>query len=148
MNKITVNCFVASTTSKNLIKINTLHKIFGNNIPNYLHYEGGTGMNYLCCVKNDIDVIEICNEHNYKINYLYKMEIDENIYNDLYTVHPTYNKDGEKYKLEKKINLLLFYTRQNIIKIYRLNKVGVGEGGLRESSAANIFCSYVSLSAS
>lgn len=100
MNKILVNCFIVSTTSKNKTQIDFLHNLFGTNIPNYLQYEGGTGLNYLCCVKNDVDVLEICNKYDYKCSYLYEMEIEENKYNNLYTIHPTYDKDGEKYKLE------------------------------------------------
>lgn len=101
-----VFCFTVTRPKKNDIPIDTVYSelskkstISTNNIPRYLPYEGGGGGTYLCCVENTVDVVEICNKYNYEIGTIYTLEIDNETYNNNFTVFPTYSKDGAKYTL-------------------------------------------------
>jgi hypothetical protein len=104
-----VNCFTLNSLRRNnLIKNNSInnnfikliYKEFGKNIPKYLQYNSGQSITYLFCVNHSVDIINICKRYNYIINNLYKMEIDDNTYNNNYTIFPTYNSTGVKYILE------------------------------------------------
>ena len=99
-----VNCFTITAKNNNVL-IDTIYKDFGNNIPKYLQYEGGCGCTYLCCVNININVLEICEKCNYICGTIYPIEIDDNMYNNDYTINPTYSKDGEKFKLLQVRNL-------------------------------------------
>jgi hypothetical protein len=96
-----VHFFVVSTNGKNPIKIEMLHKKLDPNSPTPLPYEGGTGLNYLCCVDTSIDVKTICLENGYECHTLYPLEIEDTKYNNHFYPHPTYNKDGAQYKVGK-----------------------------------------------
>ena len=68
-----------------------LYKEFGNNIPRCFQYEGDMGLSFIFCVDTKVDIKAICTIYNYDIgDSLYKMEIDENTYNNNYQVYPTY----------------------------------------------------------
>lgn len=104
-----MNCivFIASTTGKNIIKMKQLHQQFGTNIPCFLQYEGGTGLNYLCCVDSLVDSESICMKHGYDYHRLVEIKIDESLYTSEYTIHPTYNKQEPKYRLDKNRQYIL-----------------------------------------
>lgn len=102
MKKMKCAVFIASTTAeKKLVNIRTLHHHFGINIPNYLQYEGGTGLNYLCCVDYLVDSKAICANYGYDYVHLGEIEINESLYSSEYTIYPTYSRDDPKYVLEK-----------------------------------------------
>ena len=68
-----------------------MYKELGPNIPKCLQYEGDMGLSFTFCVDEKVDIKEICKRYNYDIgDTLYKMEIDENTYNNNYQVYPTY----------------------------------------------------------
>ena len=94
-----VNFFVVSTTSENPVKMDTLYSKFGQGIPRYLQYEGGTGLNYLCCVDAATDVKTICGEYGYGCGPLNMLEVEDSMYTSEYTPHPTYSADGPKFRL-------------------------------------------------
>ena len=98
-----VNCFVVNFFYGNCKEKNMkeLHKLFGENIPQYLQYEGGKGCNYLCCVDAIIDVIQICKDYGVEITKPSLLEIDDTKYNNQYQIHPTYTKDPPHFVLEK-----------------------------------------------
>ena len=105
------NFFSVKVTEKS-IDINELYKSFGENIPMYLPLEGGTGINYLFCVKGDTkNIFEICRNHYYDVNGCFdsdefddyafkKIEIEDEKYNQNYYPCPTYYGD-KLYKLSK-----------------------------------------------
>jgi hypothetical protein len=107
-----VNFFSVRWTNESS-SIDELYDSFGENIPKYLPLEGGTGVNYLFCVKGCAkDIFEICKNHKYKVNgfcleedefddYSFKkIEVDDDKYNNNYYACPTfYEKD--LYKLSK-----------------------------------------------
>ena len=95
-----VNCVVLKLLH-NKITFDTIYKLMGTNIPRYLPYEGGTGCNCLFCIDATIDIRQICLQHDVTIGTFYEMEIDENLYNDQYTIYPTYDKNREPFVLEK-----------------------------------------------
>lgn len=82
--------------------IQELWNAFGNNLPRYMPLEGGTGINYLFCIKNTEDVIvDTCKKHKYTINHgLTKAEIDDGMYNNMHTVGISYT-GSSYYVLEK-----------------------------------------------
>jgi hypothetical protein len=88
------------------MKISSSFSEFGNNIPNYLQYEGGgmDGCTFLCCVDIKVDVDKICSKYNQTCSKMYQIEIDEQEYNNNYTIHPTYSRCGIQYILEKNHN--------------------------------------------
>jgi len=98
-----VNCFTVTMISK--FYDSTLKAIsneFGKNIPRSLPYEGGTlgFITHLFCVDANVNVEEICKKYKCEIDKLYKIQIDEHMYNNNYTIHNTYNKEGPKFCLE------------------------------------------------
>ena len=88
---------------ENPIPIENLYRLFGENLPYFLQYEGGSRPNYLFCVDSNIDVKTICGQNGYEYHSLYTLEIDPCMYTNEYTIHPTYSKDGPKYVLEKTV---------------------------------------------
>lgn len=117
-----VNCFTVTRLYTNPINIETVYSELGQvskgdqqltlesakhstelgkNIPKYLQYEGGSGGNtYLCCVDISVDVKAICDKFAYECGTIYQIEIDDNKYNNSYTIYPTYSKDGAKFVLD------------------------------------------------
>jgi hypothetical protein len=102
-----VNCFTINTlqrpktifsilqnvlikTQKNELP-EIMYKELGNNIPKCHQCEGGMGLSFTFCVDDKVDIKEICKKYNYDIgDILYKMEINENTYNNNYQLYPTY----------------------------------------------------------
>ena len=60
-------------------KIETIFKEFGQNIPEYLQYEGGScdGMTVVCCVDSSINAKTICLQNCVSYTKLSELEIDE-----------------------------------------------------------------------
>lgn len=96
-----VNCFTLNTLHvrkscfhKKIKHIDIVYAEFGEDIPKYLIYEGGQGRTYLFCIDESIDVIKICKKYNYLIDdeAFHKMEINDETYNNDYTIYPTYEK--------------------------------------------------------
>ena len=97
-----VNCFTMKRPFTNNIDVDVVYKAFGNNIPKYCIYDGCiTGCVYLCCVDKQIDVKKICKSYGYELNTLYEMEIQDDMYNNNFTIYPTYKANKPHYKLEK-----------------------------------------------
>lgn len=98
-----VKCFVVKFLSKNKnVNVNTFYKELGTNIPKYLPYEGPMdGCAYLFCTKNEVDVIQICEKYNIKHPYIFLEDIEEEKFNNEYTIHPRYTKDPPHYELRK-----------------------------------------------
>jgi hypothetical protein len=96
-----VNCFTITRKIDNPHPIYVIYQEFGTEIPKYLQYEGGSGDNtYLCCVDARINVKKLCETYNYECGTLYQMEVAEDMYNNSYTIYPTYKKEGEQFVLQ------------------------------------------------
>ena len=98
-----VNCFtVTIPTNIFEIAIKELSKEFGNNIPKSLPFEGGFlyFITHLFCVDENINIEEICNKYNYDIGKPYKIEIEDYMYNNNYTIHISYKKEGPRFYLK------------------------------------------------
>jgi hypothetical protein len=111
-----VQCFTVTCKTDNPIQIDTVYAEFGqvsfgdqqltleefrSNIPKYLQYEGGSGgTTFLCCVAAGVNVSEICDKYNYECGTIYQLEMDDDKYNNAYTIYPTYMKDGPKFVLQ------------------------------------------------
>ena len=102
-----VNCFTINTLqrSKTILSLfqnvfikkpkielpELMYKELDNKIPKCLQFEGGMGLSFTFCVDEKVDIKEICKKYNYDIgDTLYKMEIDDNTYNNKYQLYPTY----------------------------------------------------------
>jgi hypothetical protein len=98
-----VNCFTVTISSDiySSTIIKELSNEFGENIPKSLCYEGGQlgFITHLFCVDIFVNVKEICNKYKYDIGKLYKIEIDDNKYNNNYIIHPSYKIDGPRFYL-------------------------------------------------
>ena len=97
-----VNCFnvtIASQIYKTTLK--AISKEFGKNIPKSSPYEGGPlgFITHLFCVDANVNIEEICIKNNCEMNNLYKMKIEEHMYNNKYIILNTYNKQGEPFRL-------------------------------------------------
>ncbi len=109
-----IKCFTINTLQRQKTIFSLLQNIFitnqqkelpeimyeelGNNIPKCFQYEGGMGLSFTFCVDAKVDIKEICKKYNYDIgDNLYKMEIDENIYNNKYQLYPTFLSNEPKY---------------------------------------------------
>lgn len=101
-----VNCFTLKIEVKSNISLEELSKIFGKNIPNYSVLEGGDwGYIYnLFCVDAKIDLKEICKKYNCKIFGLENIQIDENTYNNKYTIHENFPLMEEKCRYYLELN--------------------------------------------
>lgn len=98
-----VNCFtVTIPTSIFKIAIKELSKKFGDNIPKSLPFDGGKlyFITHLFCVDENINIKEICNKYNYDIGKPYKIEIEDYMYNDNYTICNSYKKEGPRFYLK------------------------------------------------
>ena len=97
-----VNCFnvtFASQFYKTTLK--AISNEFGKNIPKSSPYEGGPlgFITHLFCVDANVNIKEICVKNNCEMNELYKMIIEEHMYNNKYIILNTYNKKGEPFLL-------------------------------------------------
>lgn len=98
--KRVVNFFTVSGVHGD--KLNQMIAEFGDNIPKYCQYTGGS-CGKLFCVDAKVDVRSIYTKYTgdtwFSIGF--KTEIDDDKYNDSYMPVPTYNKDMPPYILEK-----------------------------------------------
>ena len=98
-----VNCFTVTMPSNNSeIEIKELSKEFGDNIPKSLPFDGGFlyFITHLFCVDENINIEKICNKYNYDIGKPYKIEIEDYMYNDNYTICNSYKKEGPRFYLK------------------------------------------------
>jgi hypothetical protein len=81
--------------------IQELSKKFGDNIPNSLPFDGGKlyFITHLFCVDENVNITEICNKYNYEIGKPYKIEIEDYMYNNNYTIRYSYKKEGPRFYL-------------------------------------------------
>jgi hypothetical protein len=84
------------------IEIKELSKEFGDNIPKSLPFDDGFlyFITHLFCVDENINIEEICNKYNYEIRKPYKIEIDDYMYNNNYTIYISYKKEGPRFYLQ------------------------------------------------
>ena len=61
----------------------------------------------LFCVDANVNVEEICKKYKCEMGRLYKIPIEEHMYNNNYTIHNTYNKEGPQFCLELESRLFL-----------------------------------------
>jgi len=98
-----VNIF-SVTIPSNIFKtvFKGLSKEFGENIPKSLPFEGGYlyFITHLFCVDANVNIKEICNKYNYDMGEPYKIEIEDYMYNNNYTINISYKKEGARYYLE------------------------------------------------
>ena len=75
---------------------------FGKNIPKSLPFEGGTlgFITNLFCVDDNVSIEEICKKYNCDIGKPYKLEIEDYMYNNNYTIQTSYKKEGPRFYLE------------------------------------------------
>jgi hypothetical protein len=98
-----VNCFtviMASQFYETTLKVITNE--FGKNIPTSLPYEGGPlgFITHLFCVGANVNIEKIVKDNNCKMTNPYKMEIDDDKYNNKYIIRDTYKKEGAPFCLE------------------------------------------------
>jgi hypothetical protein len=97
-----VNCFnvtIASQFYESMLK--KLSNEFGKNIPKSLPYEGGPigFITHLFCVDSNVNIKEICIKNNCEMKELYKMKIEQHMYNNKHIILNTYNNQGEPFRL-------------------------------------------------
>ena len=98
-----VNCFtVTIPTSIYETAMKELSNEFGDNIPKSLPFDGGYlyFITHLFCVDSNVNIEEICNKYNYDIGHLYKIEIEDYMYNNNYTICNSYKKEGPRFYLK------------------------------------------------
>jgi hypothetical protein len=93
---------VTIPTSIYEIVIKELSKEFGENIPKSLLFEGGYlyFISHLFCVDMNVNIEEICNKYICEMGKSYKIEIEDYMYNNIYTVQFSYKKEGPRYYLK------------------------------------------------
>ena len=98
-----VNCFTVTIPS-NIFKtvFKEFSKEFGENIPKSLPFDGGYlyFITHLFCVDANVNIEKICNKYNYDMGKPYKIEIEDYMYNNNYTVGISYKKEGPRYYLK------------------------------------------------
>jgi hypothetical protein len=74
---------------------------FGMNVPKSLQFDGGTlgFITHLFCVDDNVNIKEICKKYNCEIGEPYKIEIEDSMYNNNYTIRPSYKKEGPRFYL-------------------------------------------------
>ena len=94
-----VNIFTVTMPYK--IAMKGLSKEFGKNIPKSLPFEGGTlgFITHLFCVDDNVNIEEICKKYNCEIGKPYKIEIEDYMYNNNYTIQTSYKKEGPRFYL-------------------------------------------------
>ena len=70
-------------------KIQTIFLDFGDSIPKYMQYEGGSndGMTVVCCVDISVDAKSICLQNGVTYTKLREIEIDKTMYNNSHRVY-------------------------------------------------------------
>ena len=96
-----VYCFTISVLLDTKASIDEIYKEFGENIPNYIQYEGGSQITYLCCVDKNVNIIELCEKYKYECSRIDTIDIEEDTFNNSYTIYPSYAKYGPSFHLEK-----------------------------------------------
>ena len=73
-------------------KIKTIFLEFGDNIPEYVQYEGGShdGMTVVCCVDISVDAKSVCLQNGVCYTKLHEIEIDKTMYNNSHRVYNGY----------------------------------------------------------
>ena len=98
------NCFTV-TMPYTIYKIamKELSNEFGKNIPKSLQFDGGTlgFITHLFCVDENVNIEEICKKYNYEIGNPYKIEIEDYMYNNNYTICNSYKKEGPRFYLHQ-----------------------------------------------
>ena len=98
-----VNCFtVTIPTNIFEIAIKEFSKEFGDNIPKSLPLVDGFlyFITHLFCIDENINLEEIGNKYNYDIGKPYKIKIEDYMYNNNYTIHINYKKEGPRFYLQ------------------------------------------------
>jgi hypothetical protein len=99
-----VNCFTVTIPTNIFFEttIKELSNNFGDNIPNSLPFEGGKFyyISHLFCIDENVNIKEICNKLNYDIGKPFKIEIEDYIYNNNYTICNSYKKEGPRFYLK------------------------------------------------
>ena len=98
-----VNCFtVTMPTSIYEIAMKELSKDFGENIPKSLPFEGGYlyFITNLFCVDENVNIKKICNKYTCEMGIPYKIEIEDYMYNNNYTIYNSYKKEGPRFFLQ------------------------------------------------
>jgi hypothetical protein len=100
-----VNCFTVTIPTSIFgieISIKELSKEFGENIPKSLPFDGGFlyYITHLFCVDENVNVEEICNKYNYDMGEPYKIEIEDYMYNNNYTIYISYKKEEPRFYLQ------------------------------------------------
>ena len=75
---------------------------FGKNIPKSLQFDGGTlgFITHLFCVDVNVNIKEISKKYNCEMGNPYKIEIEDSMYNNNYTIRPSYKKEGPRFYLK------------------------------------------------
>ena len=98
------NCFTV-TMPYTIYKVamKELSNKFGKNIPKSLQFDGGTlgFITHLFCVDENVNIEEICKKYNYEIGNPYKIEIEDYMYNNNYTICNSYKKEGPRFYLHQ-----------------------------------------------
>jgi hypothetical protein len=100
-----VNCFTVTIPSSiSKIAMKELSKKFGENIPKSLPFDGGYlyFITHLFCVDENVNIKEICNKYNYEMRNPFKIEIEDYMYNNNYTICNSYKKEGPRFYLKLK----------------------------------------------
>jgi hypothetical protein len=98
-----VNIFTVTIPASNSkISMKELSKEFGENIPKSLPFDRGYlyFITHIFCVNANVNIKEICNKYNYDIGEPYKIEIEDYMYNNNYSLHISYKKEGIEFYLE------------------------------------------------
>ena len=97
-----VNCFTVTMSSTIYeTSMKELSGEFGQNVPKSLQFDGGTlgFITHLFCVDDNVNIEEICKKNNYEIGEPCKIEIEDSMYNNNYTIRPSYKKEGPRFYL-------------------------------------------------
>ena len=126
-----VHCFTVTESGLEPVSFEVLFKEFGENIPNYLQYEGGRigFCTFLCCVDVAIDVSEICKKYGYDIGTLTKLDITNDTYSDAYTIYPTYHRseDGLPFQLKPNEVYEVYSGNISVLKAHPSQESGLDE---------------------
>ena len=84
------------------IAMNEISKEFDKNIPKSLPFNKGYlyFTTHIFCVDANINIEEICKKYNYEIEKLYKIQIEDYMYNNNYKININYNKNEHPFYLE------------------------------------------------
>jgi hypothetical protein len=96
-----VKCFTVTMRASASLK--SISNEFGNNIPRSLPFEGGAMgfVTHLFCVDANVNVQDICEKYECKMGSLTTLQIEDNIYNNNYSVSYIENRKGTQFHLNK-----------------------------------------------